>query len=127
VERQEQDETGGKGGGWQLEGSGQRRARVAYTCLVNDRLIYDLAGRSRGIACVNPYVSVCGWAVKTALAHEACSKADLAVRSAGWLAARTSVRNRLGGLRAHCWSGGETRVQLGGVGQRGIPLHPLRI
>jgi len=33
----------GEGGGWQIEGPGQGRVRVPYACLVNDRLIYDLA------------------------------------------------------------------------------------
>jgi len=32
-----------EGGGWQIEGPGQGRVRVPYTCLVNDRLIYELA------------------------------------------------------------------------------------
>jgi hypothetical protein len=33
----------GEGGGWQIEGPGRGRARVACACLVDDRLIYELA------------------------------------------------------------------------------------
>ena len=37
-------------GGWCIEGPGTERARVAYACLDNDRITYDLAFHANGRA-----------------------------------------------------------------------------